>query len=114
MIIVLAVIALVALPAGLQAEISSGSILALIRQKGGRRRALWLELLFVATLGVPFVVGANFLPAVLMPPIDSGHGEIGILALAVISLLAGLANLRPVAEPAGPWNDGRPGFWCRA
>ena len=49
-------------------------------------------------------VGANLLPAVLMPPIgsaiDSGHGEIGILALAVISLLAGLANLRPVAEPA--------------
>jgi len=59
---ILAASALVALPAGLQGGISSGSILALIRQKGGRRRALRLELLFVATLGVPFVVGAKFSP----------------------------------------------------
>lgn len=212
---VVAAVALAALPVGIRAEVSSGSILALLRRNEGRVRALRLELLFVATLGVPYVigvwlvpyltedvalsagaagvlaatmyvtvgllrpegarleaggasrvllggvaplvaalglallawqgvpavvalgvvvagigfaipyaamfgeahglypdagmagvgllsVGANLLPALLLPPvgsaIESGRGDLGILALAAVSLVAGLANLRPVAE----------------
>jgi MFS transporter, CP family, cyanate transporter len=57
----------------------------------------------VAAVGL-FSVGANVMPAVLMPAVGaliaSGDGEIAFLALAGLSLLAGILNLRP-AVPAG-------------
>lgn len=47
-----------------------------------------------------FSLGGNLLPLVLMPlvgaALDSGNGEEAMLGLAILPLLAGLANLRPV------------------
>jgi len=52
----------------------------------------------VAAIGLPSV-GGNFLPLAVVPAvgaaIGAGHGELALLALAVIPLIAGLANLRP-------------------
>jgi len=46
-----------------------------------------------------FSVGGNLLPLAVTPAIASGDGDLAILLLAGISVLAGLANLRPaVAE----------------
>ncbi len=59
----------------------------------------------VAAIGL-FSVGGNLLPLVATPPlgaaIASGHGDLAFAALAAISLLAGLVNLRPVAPPDQP------------
>jgi hypothetical protein len=56
----------------------------------------------VAAIGL-FSVGGNLLPLVATPPfgaaIASGHGDLAFVALAAVSLLAGLVNLRPVAPP---------------
>jgi predicted MFS family arabinose efflux permease len=63
----------------------------------------------VAAVGL-FSVGGNVLPLVVMPSVGAaiaaGHGEAALLGLAVVPLLAGLANLRPVAggEGSGPPN----------
>lgn len=55
----------------------------------------------IAAVGL-FSVGANVLPAAATPPIGAaiaaGDGELALLALAAISLAAGLANLKPVAR----------------
>jgi predicted MFS family arabinose efflux permease len=57
----------------------------------------------VAAVGL-FSLGANVLPLAATPPvgaaIGSGDGDIAMLALAAISLAAGLANLRPAADAA--------------
>jgi predicted MFS family arabinose efflux permease len=55
----------------------------------------------VAAVGL-FSVGANLLPLAVTPPIGaaigSGDGDLAMLALAAISLAAGLANLRPAVR----------------
>ena len=55
----------------------------------------------VAAVGL-FSVGANLLPLAVTPPIGaaiaSGDGDLAFLALAAISLAAGLANLRPAVR----------------
>lgn len=55
----------------------------------------------IAAVGL-FSVGANLLPLAVTPPIGaaigSGDGDLAILALAAISLAAGLANLRPAVR----------------
>jgi len=52
----------------------------------------------IATIGL-FSVGANVLPLALAPivgaAISEGHGTEALLVLAVVPLLAGVANLRP-------------------
>lgn len=55
----------------------------------------------VAAVGL-FSVGANLLPLAITPPIGaaigSGDGDLAMLALAAISLAAGLASLRPAVR----------------
>jgi MFS family permease len=57
----------------------------------------------VAAVGL-FSVGANILPLVVTPPIGAaigaGDGDLAILALAAVTLAAGLANLRPAVAAA--------------
>jgi hypothetical protein len=58
----------------------------------------------VAAVGL-FSVGANVLPLAVMPAagaaIGAGRGELAMIALAAITVAAGLANLRPAApEPS--------------
>ena len=52
-----------------------------------------------------FSVGANVLPALLLPLVGAAiahdHGEIAMIGLAALSVLAGVVNLRPAVPAEG-------------
>ena len=58
----------------------------------------------VAAVGM-FSVGANVLPAVLLPLVGAAiahdHGEIAMVGLAALSVLAGVVDLRPAVPAEG-------------
>ncbi|MGH2986256.1 MAG: MFS transporter, partial [Solirubrobacterales bacterium] len=83
----IAVVALVALPAAASVEISAGSVLALARRSARRLPAWRLEFLFMTALGVPYVLGVWLVPFLTE---DAGFsaGLAGVLGFVLFAMAA--------------------------